>query len=568
MKIVMFFILAVFSMAIRAQEVEVVVEPKEPVINENFFVTFKIKTSGSEEPYISFTPFGASVLGKRSQGLSISTVVINGKFTTTKEQAVVYELLAERSGQVYLRNVKVEMSGKTIAVPEVRVNVLNEARRIPDAFIEAEASKTKIYLGEGLDVNYYLYFKTSISANDVKEFPKLNKFIKRFHHINAPVETVQYKGQVFKRILAYSARLYAEKTGTAVLDPMTISVQMIENDYNGFGFGSQRYKNKDLSSPRIEVEVLALPSEGVPVSFTGLIGEHEFNLSVPKTKYLVNEPIEVKLEVKGKGAVENFDAPVIYSDNNLEQFDTKSEVTEIGMQAAKKVFEYTLLARGPVKIAGREMALAYFEPSSGKYIEKKISIPGIEVSGVAAATTGSSDTKSEATTPAASEGSNFLNSLFKDKKEVAIAKNQIGLVGPILAGQGQWFDRGFMVLNTILGLLLVIVCIQWGLSSKGNSGPKNISQLIKRDIAHMKKKGLSYSELYHVLVALDKTNKMAGGGISITNVINDSQLSNEAKNYFKNALSFTEGGAYAEGKRNGQNVAFEKKHFNELMKNL
>lgn len=568
MKIVMFFILAFFSMAIRAQEVEVVVEPKEPVINENFFVTFKIKTSGSEEPYISFTPYGASVLGKRSQGLSISTVVINGKFTTTKEQAVVYELLAERAGQVYLRNVKVEMSGKTIPVNEVRVNVLNEARRIPDAFIEAEASKTKIYLGEGVDVNYYLYFKTSISANDVKEFPKLNKFIKRFHHINAPVETVQYKGQVFKRILAYSARLYAEKVGSAVLDPMTISVQMIENDYNGFGFGSQRYKNKDLSSARIEVEVLPLPTEGVPSSFTGLIGDHEFNLSVPKTKYLVNEPIEIKLEVKGKGAVENFDAPVIYTDNNLEQFDTKSEVTEIGMQAAKKVFEYTLLARGPVKIAGREMAFAYFEPSSGKYIEKKISIPGIEVSGVAAASTGSSDTKSETTNPPATEGNNFLNSLFKNKKEMAVEKNQVGLVGPNLSAQGHWFDRGFLVLNTILGLLLVIVGIQWGISAKNSSGPSNLSQLIKKDIASMKKKGLNYSELYRVLVALDKTNKMANGGISIINVINDSQLSNDAKNYFKNALNFTEGGAYAAGKRSGQNVVFEKKHFNELMKNL
>lgn len=568
MKIVMFFILAVFSMAIRAQDVEVVVEPKEPVINENFFVTFKIKTSGSEEPYISFTPYGASVLGKRSQGLSISTIVINGKFTTTKEQAVVYEMLAERSGQVYLRNVKVEMSGKTIPVNEIRVNVLNEPRRIPDAFIEAEASKTKVYLGEGLDINYYLYFKTSISANDVKEFPKLNKFIKRFHHINAPVETVQYKGQVFKRILAYSARLYAEKIGTAVLDPMTISVQMIENEYGGFGFGSQRYKNKDLSSARIEVEVLPLPSEGVPASFTGLIGDHEFNLSVPKTKYLVNEPVEIKLEVKGKGAVENFDAPVIYSDNNLEQFDTKSEVTEIGMQAAKKVFEYTLLARGPVKIAEREMSFAYFEPSSGKYIEKKISVPGIEVSGVAAATTGSSDSKSEAQVPAASTGSNFLNSLFTNKKSGTVEKNQVGLVGPNLSGQGKWFDHGFMVLNTILGLLLVIVGIEWGMSSRKSAGPKNISQLIKRDIALMKKKGLSYSELYHVLAALDKTNKMAGGGISIVNVINESQLSNEAKNYFKNALSFTEGGAYAEGRRNGQNIAFEKKHFNELMKNL
>ena len=160
----------------------------------------------------------------------------------------------------------------------------------------------------------------------LKEFPKLNKFIKRFHHINSPVEMVQYKGQVLKRILAYSARLYPEKVGPAVLDPMKISIQIIESDYGGFGFGSQRYKNKDLSSPRVEVEVLPLPSEGVPASFTGLVGEHEFNLSVPKSKYLINEPIEIKLEVKGKGAVENYDAPTIFSDNNLEQFDTNTAI--------------------------------------------------------------------------------------------------------------------------------------------------------------------------------------------------------------------------------------------------
>lgn len=568
MKTLTLIFLMIFSFAALAEDVEVTVEPKEVVINETFFVTFKVKTSGSEEPYISFTPYGASVLGKRSQGLSISTIVINGKFTTTKEQAVVYELMAERAGQVYLRNVKVEMAGKTMSVPEVRVTVLNEARRVPDAFIEAEASKTRVYLGEGLDVNYYLYFKTSISANDVKEFPKLNKFIKRFHHINSPVETVQYKGQVLKRILAYSARLYPEKVGSAVLDPLKISVQMIENDYSGFGYGNQRYKNKDLSSPRVEIEVLPLPTEGVPASFTGLVGEHEFNLSIPKAKYLVNEPIEIKLEVKGKGAVENFDAPTIYTDNNLEQFDTKSDVSEIGTQAAKKLFEYTLLARGPVNIASRELALAYFEPANGKYIEKKVTIPALEVSGVAVAASGGNETKADqpADKPASDDNS-FLSSLFK-KSSGSIELNQAGLVGPSPTSQGRWFEKGLMVLNTILSAFLVIICIQWILSFRKNAGPVGEHQLIKRDIASLKKKGLNYPELYRVLAALDKSNKMAGGGVSIINIIDESSLKKESKDYFRNALSYTEGGVYTQTRNSGKNTVFEKKHFNELMKNL
>jgi hypothetical protein len=563
----MILLITLFIASAWADDVEVVIEPKEAVINESFFVTFKIKASGGDEPYISFTPYGASVLGKTAQGLSISTTVINGKFTTTKEQAVVYEFLAERSGQVYLRNVKVEVNGKTIPVKEVRVNVLAQARKVQDAFMEAEASKTRVFLGEGLDVNYYLYFKSSISANDVKEFPKLNKFIKRFHHINSPVETVQYKGQVLKRILAYSARLYPEKVGNAVLDPMKISVQIIENDYSGFGFGTQRYKNKDLASPQIEIEVLPLPSEGVPPSFTGLIGEHEFSLSIPKSKYLVNEPIEIKLEAKGKGAVENFDSPLIYSDKNLEQFDTKSEVTELGMQAAKKVFEYTLLARGPVNIPARELALAYFDPASGRYIEKKVSVPALEVSGEAMATSGQgSSQKTETPAATAGEGNSLLNSFFGPKK-TEVEKNSIGLVGPSLQGQARWFDKNLSVLNLLLGLSLGAFCIQWAMVGRVSFRSNDHHALLKKDIALMKKKGLTYSELYRVVSALDKTNKMSTGGVSIINVLNESTLSSEAIEYFKSALLNTESGSFAKNSNaSKKSLSFNKKHFKELMK--
>lgn len=569
MKFLILLLLTFPFLSFAIDDVEVIVEPKEAIINESFFVTFKVKVSGNEEPYISFTPYGASVLGKRSQGLSISTTVINGKISTSKEQAIVYELLAERSGQAYLRNIKMELGDKTIPIKEVRINVLNEARRVADAFLEAEASKTRVYLGEGFDVNYYLYYKVPISANDIKEFPKLNKFIKRFHHINAPVETVQYKGQVLKRLLIYSARVYPEKVGAAVLDPMKISVQIYENDYSGFGFGSQRYKNKDISSPRVEMEVLPLPSEGVPSSFTGLVGEHDFSLSISKTKYLVNEPIEIKLEVKGKGAVENFDAPVIYTDNNLEQFDTKSEVKELDSQSAKKLFEYTLLARGPVNIPARDLLLAYFDPSSGRYIEKKVSIPSLEVSGVGPVSdeTGTTIKNESPQSVSSQDDQGLLNSFFKPAKN--IQKNQIGLVAPSLKGQERWFDKGLLVLNGLLTLGLIGILGQWYYVSQKQNVPASQYSLIKTDIRHMKKKGLSYPELFRILSALDKTNKMATGGVSIINVINESNLNDASKEYFKNALSYTEGGAYAQSKRNSdKGIQFEKKHFNELLKNI
>ncbi|MGZ3788349.1 MAG: hypothetical protein ACXVLQ_07480, partial [Bacteriovorax sp.] len=385
-----------------------------------------------------------------------------------------------------------------------------------------------------------------------------------------PVETVQYKGQVFKRILAYSARLYPEKVGSAVLDPMSISVQVIENDYSSpfGGFGAQRFKNKDLSSPRIEIEVLPLPSENVPAGFTGLVGEHDFSLSMTKNKFLVNEPIEIKLEVKGKGALENMDAPVIYSDNNLEQFDTKSEVSEIGTQAAKKVFEYTLLARGPLNIKQKELSLAYFDPSSGRYIEKKLIIPPLEVSGVAAQAGGSASAQNQAKSkdqPQAQE-EDFLSKLFSSNETgKKVEKNVIGLVGPMLKGESGWSDRWFDVLNFVLVLLIFATIGSWYISGKSVVVARDSGAEIRKDIAHMKKKGLNYSDLYKVVAALDRQNSMATGGVSINKIVDESPLSIEAKTYFKYTLQVCEERSFGLNKQD-KKIAFENKYFKELLK--
>ncbi len=563
-----------FSSIIRAELVTTEISPPEPLVNESFYLTFKVKMTGDSDPYITFTPSNVQVLGKREQGVSIQTTVVNGKISTTKEQNIVYELQADRTGSAYIRNIKVEINGKITPVKDVMINILATPKRIPDAFMEAEVSKTKVYVGEGIDVNYYLYFKSSIAANDVKDFPKLNKFIKRFHHINSPVETVQYKHEVLKRILAYSARIYPEKPGTAIIDPMRISVQVIESDYGGlggFGFGSQRYKNKDLASNRVEIEVLPLPSEGVPVGFTGLVGEHEFTLTPGKEKYLVNEPIEFKLEVKGKGALEKFDAPGIYSDPNLEVFDTKAELTEIGNTAAKKVFEYTLLARNSVSIQARDLNLSYFDPNTGKYIEKKISIPGLEVSGAAAPST--SNQKNEPANVKKDEVNSvnldsFLGNLFGSGSGTKIKGRpiELGLIGPWFKDESFIEKNSYYLINIILTLMVMFLLFWWQRRLRLN-GEIDLSSNFeaKKIYKEIKKNGVNYSNLFKILSFLDKTNRLAGGGVSIVDIINDSPLSNESKQYFVKVLSICERANFGVSKESTK-VTYESKHFAELMK--
>ena len=43
-------------------------------------------------------------------------------------------------------------------------------------------------------------------------------------------------------------------------------------------------------------------------------------------------------------ALEKMENPIFYDDNNLESFDTKSEIVEIGKSLARKIIDYTYLA--------------------------------------------------------------------------------------------------------------------------------------------------------------------------------------------------------------------------------
>lgn len=559
------------SVAMASEMVTTEVNPPEPLVNESFYLTFKVKTTGDSEPYITFTPSNVEVLGKREQGVSIQTTVINGKINTVKEQNIVYEMQSDRTGTAFIRNIKVELNGKVTPVKDVQINILSAPKRIPEVFMEAEVSKTKVYVGEGIDVNYYLYLKSSLASSDVKDFPKLNKFIKRFHKIDSPPETVQYKHEVLKRFLAYSARIYPEKAGTAVIDPMRMSVQILESDYGGlggFGFGSQRYKNKDISSNRIEIEVLPLPTEGIPSGFTGLVGDHEFIFTPGKSKYLVNEPIEFKLEVKGKGALEKLDAPAIYTDPNLENFDTKGEVSEIGNSAAKKVFEYTLLARSALNIPAKELSLAYFDPNLGKYVEKKIAVPAIEVSGTAAPS--SSNQKNDAQVkkdePAPINVDNFFSNFFSKNNAKSIKPTELGLVGPWFKNEGILEKNSLYLLNIILLIIVICLIALWqkrlSVSEESDFSNNLEAKIIYKDI---KKKGINYSNLFKLLSCIDKQNRLSSGGVSINDIINESSLSKEAKDYFKQSLAICERASFGVSKESDK-TKFESKHFTELLK--
>ena len=186
-----------------ADEVQIEINPPKPVVGEVFRAYFRIFSDTDEEPVINFIPSGVEVVGKSNQGVSTRTVYANGNLTVTRELTYVYDLAANRAGTASLREINVKLGSKTLRHSSVSINVLAEAEKKSEIFIMADVPKKDLYVGEGVLVRYYVYSKNFVSVKgiDIKRFPKLNNFLKRFMQEPENPERVNYDGEVYVRRL-------------------------------------------------------------------------------------------------------------------------------------------------------------------------------------------------------------------------------------------------------------------------------------------------------------------------------------------------------------------------------
>lgn len=495
-----------------ADEVKIELNPPKPVAGEMFQAVFRIFSDTDSEPVINFSPYRVEVVGKNNYGVKTSTVWINGKFTSSREITIVYELAASAPGNAGLRDITVQAGTKTLRHPSLNFEVLKEPEVAADIFVMADVPKRSIYLGEGIVVRYYLYSKVPVSNLDIKKYPKLNNFLKRFLQEPDRSERVSVDGQLYLRNQIYGAKVFAEKTGELRIDPLSLSATVIANSSDPFGnFGMNRESRvKTLSSESLKIEVKPLPEEGKTTEFTGLVGKHDFDLQVNSSRLIVNEPLEVKLTVAGGGALENMDAPDILKHPDLEEFESNGDLKIMDADQATKVFDYTFLPKAEFTLPATNLTLTYFDPETGKYVSVQLPLAEIMVAG------GKADPKKEFKKEEAET---------EDNKTMALPKLPTTLAAPLLQEARSW-KSWLNYLNFGLSSLAVVIAL--GLIIKKEQLPTFTKHSIPSDFKRGK---FNLSEFVRWMTPL-----IAKTGKSPVAVIKDSELSPEAKTYFIDLL--------------------------------
>lgn len=523
-----------------ADEVKIELNPSKPVAGEVFQAYFRIFTDSDEEPSVNFSPSNVEVVGKSNQGVSTRTIYANGKLTVTREITLVYELVSAKYGTAWLRDITVQLGPKTLRHSSLSITVLKEAQELGDVFVMADVPKKRVYIGEGIVARYYLYRKVDVNSIDIKKYPKLNNFLKRFLQEPERPERVTVDGNLYVRTQIYAAKLFPEKVGELKIDPLQLTATYSSSNINDpFGaFGMNRdFKTKTLTSETIKVEVIPLP-EPLPPHFTGLVGQHDFQAQFGQSKLIVNEPLEIKLTVSGVGALENLEAPDLIKNPALEEFESNGDLKIADADHATKTFDYTFLAKENLKLPAKEVQLSYFDPNSGRYVPTTINIPEIIIAGGQA-------------------GSPKKDEPVQDEKKSTSSPNiedtMKDLAAPLSLEEWQW-KSWLPLLNLVLAGLALVISIFWIAREK-----KFSPIAFQRDVpAVFKKNEFELREFVKWMDPLIKTTGKSPGSI-----IKESPLPEESKRYFIDLLSANDYKDYS-SKKTQMEYKYQAGHFKEL----
>lgn len=539
----------ILGYSVCAQAITATVTPDEVALEDSFKLSINFEYQGQTEPYVTFKLNNGEIVNDNTNEdsrVSVKGYFAGNKVTQRKIYNYVYEIRAIKTGTTVVRDIKVDFGSKVVNHRSLSVRVKSQRTKLQDYFVRAEVDKTQAYVGEPINLNYYVYFKGEITNPEFVKFPVQKNFLKRFELPRVNVERVSVQGEVYKRILLYRSVLYPEKAGNLSVDPLEIRIQY--PDYkntrgNAFGmsfsFSGASYKTKILRSDRTDIKAIPVPTENMPKSFTGLVGSHQFRLTLNKSKVVVNDVLEARLEIDGDGALEKFDAPILITSNAFEVFETRSEMVEKTPLIKNKVFDYTFLAKKAEFIAGRKVELSTFNPVSGQFETSELQIDPLVIMGTGTASNNmaSDDTKAVAKVQKAESSKtvqsqtsavtrNIMSPIFKIKN-----KNEIWML--VIYGLGG------------IAFLLSIVTIV------------PFANIFSRDPFKQLRKNFSYHTIFHTIC------KYAKKGDSLSDKVDNLNLSSETRKYFKDLIDNASKNEYKGAKLP---LKYVKKHWVELLR--
>lgn len=368
-------------------------------IFEDEVFTFTIELEGAMVfPDIKLPPSqDFVVISGPSQSSQIQ--VINGKVSSFK--SVSWRLAPTKAGKITIGPIEFKIKSKRYRTQPVIVTVKPRASspgRKPhtrknvysgkEVFLKAIPNKTTAYVGEEIDVVYYLYYNRVRTFSRDKLPDARGFWMESFPVKDVPdVGAEVINGRRYRKAEIQRLAFFPTVDGELVIDPMVLSCEVVIpkrrtgslfDDFFSDPFFDNPFFEKTkvvtVTSNSVKIKVLPIPEEGRPKSFGGAVGSgFIISATIDTTVVKQNQAISVRYVVSGKGSVNFIKLPEPDLPEYFEVFEPKVERktnNRGGTISGEVVYEYVIIPRVAGEYTIPSMRFAYFDPVRRKFIEK------------------------------------------------------------------------------------------------------------------------------------------------------------------------------------------------------
>ena len=372
--------LAFSSFVLSAQvNFEATVSKSKLALNERLRIDFVMNQNGDNFSPPEFENF--QIIGGPNQ--SIKTSYINGERKFSKTYS--YFLKPLKKGKLKINQASIEIDGEIYKSLQIEVLITDSVKQPSDSItqyyndddieLRALISKGSPYLNEPITVVYKLYYKAPINISDARETetPNFKDFWSQTIKIpQLKVNREIYKGQNYNVVEWRKVVLYPQKVGELEISPLSLNLVLdVPTDKRDF-FGNVIYDQTSqmISTGMRRIIVKDLPQQGKPDSFSGAVGNFEFDVILNKNSLRATESFQAELKVKGNGNLKLFDLPDILVPNSMELFEPEREelisTNLSGMSGSVSKF-FTVIPRFQGNFPIEEVEFSYFDPNTEKY---------------------------------------------------------------------------------------------------------------------------------------------------------------------------------------------------------
>ena len=377
---ILFLLLLTSQLLFSQVEFTANVSKKKLGINERLRVDFEMNSEGDNFSPPSFTGF--TVVGGPSQSVSHSW--INGKRSFSKTYT--YILSPKKRGKFTIKQAEIVIEDETYKTIPINVEVVaaiakpknpNDPDYVAQENIHlvAEISNTSPFLNEAITIIYKLYVGPSVNVSNFNPIdnPKFADFWSQNIDIKQlKIEQGVYKGQDYRFVILRKSVLLPQKIGKLTIEPLTLDVVVnVPTNRRDF-FGGRQYQsvNQKVAAGNRTINVKPLPQEGKPASFTGAVGEFEFDVTTNKTALKSGESLEASVKVSGRGNLKLFELPKLVLPSSLEVYEPEHKEnvrTNLAGMSGKISDTYTIVPQFKGNYPVSKLEFSYFNPKTAQY---------------------------------------------------------------------------------------------------------------------------------------------------------------------------------------------------------